>query len=349
MFGFFVRPKEPTIHFKEIIVCSFYCAPSSRKKSQLIQHITINHSSLKLRYRDTFFMIGGDRNDLDIKRILDISLTLHSLNTKPTHGKKNIDVIVTGMVHLFEESVIILNVTTDIPDGQPGGGKRSDHPIVYSQPHVSMLKHPEKEVIIKKTRRLDDEKIRKVGQWIQPETWEAVFNANSASGMAEKLPELVFRKLDEICPVEEIKLTKISDKVVSKALQDLARQRLREYNKHGNSQRFKEIKRKQKEIIKVEAIKQLDKQLDKAKGKGMSWMKEAKWISARPWEDDCATFTLPEHLDENLTPEQSAERIARYLSKISQEYKPIEEDTLSPQLQSRLDNEVCHHPAVREE
>ena len=232
-----VRPKEPTIHFKGIIVCSFYCAPNSRKKSQLIQHITINHSSLKVRYKDTFFMIGGDRNDLDIKRLLDISPTLHSLNTKPTHGKKNIDVIVTDMVHLFEESVIIPNVPTDIPDGQPGGGKRSDHPIVYSRPRTSMLKHPDKEVIIKKTRRLDDEKSRKVRQWIQQETWEEVFNANSDSGMAEKLPEVVFRKLDEICPVEEIKLTKFSEKVIAKALQELARQKLREYNKHGNSQR----------------------------------------------------------------------------------------------------------------
>ena len=72
-------------------------------------------------------------------------------------------------------------------------------------------------------------------------------------------------------------------------------------------------------------------------------------MSARPGEDDSATFTLPEHLDENLTPEQSAERIASYFSKISQEYKPIEEDTLSTELQLKLDNEVCHHPAVREE
>ena len=54
--------------------------------------------------------------------------------------------------------------------------------------------------------------------------------------------------------------------------------------------------------MKVEAIKQLDKQLDKAKGKGMNWMKEAKRISTRPGDDASASFTLPEHLDENLTP-----------------------------------------------
>ena len=133
--------------------------------------------------------------------------------------------------------------------------------------------------------------------------------------MAEKLHKVVFRKLDEICPVETIKLTKFSEKVTSKALQELARQRLREYNKHGNSQRFKELKRKQKERMKIEAIKQMDKQLNKAKGKGMNWMKEAKRISTRPGDDDSVSFTLPEHLDKNLNPSQSAERIFSYFFK----------------------------------
>ena len=90
-----------------------------------------------------------------------------------------------------------------------------------------MLRQPDKEVIVKKTRRVDNEKLRKVAQWIQQESWEEVFNANSVSGMAEKLPEVVFRKINEICPVEEVKLTKFTGKLASKALQDLARIKLR--------------------------------------------------------------------------------------------------------------------------
>ena len=70
-------------------------------------------------------MVAGDKNDLDIKRLLDISPTLHTFNTKPTHGTNNIDIIITDMAHLYGESVIIPNVPTDIPDGQPGGGKQS--------------------------------------------------------------------------------------------------------------------------------------------------------------------------------------------------------------------------------
>ena len=147
---------------------------------------------------------------------------------------------------LFEESVILPNVHTDIPDGQPGGGKPSDHPIVFSRPRTNMIQQPKKEVIVKKLRRIDNEKIRKIGQCIQQETWEEVFDSNSASRMALKLPEVIFRQLDLVCPVEEIKISKYDGKITSKALQNMARQKLREYTKHGNSERYKDLKKKKR-------------------------------------------------------------------------------------------------------
>ena len=344
-----VRPKDPTSQFKGILVCSFYSVPYSTKKNQLIQHITINYAALKVKYKDTFFIAGGDKNGLDIRKLTDISPSFHTVNTKPTHGDKNIDVIITDMAHLYGESVIIPNVKTDIPDGQPWSGKTSDHPIVYSRPRSNMIKQPEKEVIIKSIRRFNEDKKRMVGHWIQQETWEEVFNAGSSSRMAVKFQEVVFRNLDTICPVEEVRLSKYEDKITSKALQTISRQKQREYNKHGNSIRFKELKKKQKERIKAEAVKQLNKQIKKAGGKGMQWIQEAKRISARPGEDTSPSFTLPGHLDDNLTQEQSAERIVAYFSKISQEYKPVEEDVLAADLQHRLDHEACYHPEIREE
>ena len=76
-------------------------------------------------------------------------------NTKPTHGNKNIDILVSDIVHLFCESVIVPNVLTDIPDGQPGGGKRYDHPIVYCDPMLERQSKSSIELVEKKTRRLD--------------------------------------------------------------------------------------------------------------------------------------------------------------------------------------------------
>ena len=84
-------------------------------------------------------MFGGDKNDLQIKNILEIAPSLHMHNTKPTYGRKNIDILVSDMVHLYRESTVIPNVPTDIPDGHPGGGKQSDHSIVYSEPRLEMI------------------------------------------------------------------------------------------------------------------------------------------------------------------------------------------------------------------
>ena len=52
--------------------------------------------------------------------------------------------------------------------------------------------------------------------------------------------------------------------------------------------------------------------------------KALKKMGARP--GDCGeegSFTLTQHIDENLTPQQSAERFADYFSAISQEYLPL--------------------------
>ena len=59
----------------------------------------------------------------------------------------------------------------------------------------------------------------KIGQWVQRETWEVVFNGGSSSGMVDQFSNLVQYKLDKICPVTEVKLTRLDGKLVSAALQ----------------------------------------------------------------------------------------------------------------------------------
>ena len=42
-----LKLKQPTSQIKYIIVCSFYLPPRSRKKSALVNHISLNYSILK--------------------------------------------------------------------------------------------------------------------------------------------------------------------------------------------------------------------------------------------------------------------------------------------------------------
>ena len=96
-----VRPKNQIAHFKGIIVCSFYSVPYSKRKSQLIEHITINYETLKAGNRDWFFLMEGDKKkkkNLQVQHLLNISPNFHQHNNKPTHNLNNIDVIVSDMV-----------------------------------------------------------------------------------------------------------------------------------------------------------------------------------------------------------------------------------------------------------
>ena len=93
-----------------------------------------------------------------------------------------------------------------------------------------------KEVVVKKTRRFNDLSKKEIARWIQSESWEDLHNSIKP---AETFVKMVFQKLDQICPEEEIKITKFDGKVKSLALQKLGRQKLREFTKHGNSNRLR--------------------------------------------------------------------------------------------------------------
>ena len=69
--------------------------------------------------------------------------------------------------------------------------------------------------------------------------------------MAETMMKVVSRKLDEICPEEEVRVSQMEGKINSLALQKLFCQKQREYLKHGCSEKFKELKKNTKERVKL--------------------------------------------------------------------------------------------------
>ena len=72
--------------------------------------------------------------------------------------------------------------------------------------------------------------------------------------------------------------------------------------------------------------KALEKVFENSKGKGTKWIREASRLSSRPGEDASTTFTLPSHVKENLTSDESAEAFVSYFSRTSKGYTPIDED-----------------------
>ena len=339
-----VKPKKPTKEFKSIIVCAFYSPPRSKTKSKLVEHIGVNFFKQKALHPNSFFVCGGDKNDLNIQLLLDISPTLHQIVTKPTYKNSVLEVIVTDLGHLYHEPIIRPPVDPDDHnDGVP-----SDHRIALAFPNTNPSKPAKRDTIFKYVRPFDIEHKIKFAAWIQHEDWGILSEANSATEMVDKFLTLTHNKLDEICPQKSTKITKFDHEITSAAIKQLSRKKNREYSKNRNSTKYKKLKKDLKLRIKIEGEKLLEKQFTKLSEKGNSWLRFAKKISARPGDEISDSFVLPNHLDRNLTAEQSAEEICSYFSAISQEYSPLDVNSLPGRVQIKLRNEDCCHPEVHD-
>ena len=112
---------------------------------------------------------------------------------------------------------------------------------------------------------------------------------------------------------------------------------MREYNKHGQSSKYFELREKFDVLFRSERAKYLAKiQREVAECKRGSIYPILKKLSLRPGDTPHGSFQLPIHA--GLSPSQIAEVISTYFSSISQEYMPLKIASLPPNLQKSLKN-----------
>ena len=339
-----VKPKNPSHQVKSIVVCSFYSPPNSKKKSQLVEHIGVNFYKQKSLHPDSFFVCGGDKNDLNARLLLNISPTLHQIVTRPTYRNSILDIIVTDLGHLYHEPIIRPPVNPD----DPKHGVPSDHSIALALPIMDHTKPPKRDITYKQVRPLNLEQKKMLADWIQYEDWSILDSCSNSSEMVECFSNLTLKKLDEICPLKSVKITKFDQEITSTCIKELSRKKNREYLKNRNSSKYKRLKKELKSKIKSEGAKLIQKQIDLLGEKGNNWFRFAKKITTRPGEDTTDSFTLPSHVEANLTADQSAAEICRFFSSISQEFKPLDLESLPTRVSDILNEPCCPHPDIIE-
>ena len=122
LWAFFKSKDTVTTQFSKILICSFYCPPSVRKKKQkqLIEHINGTLQMIQSQYPNIGIICGGDRNSLDISEILLCNQELKQINTQPTRKGKVLDILLTNLYKYYNDPVTLLPVQCDNPDyGRP--------------------------------------------------------------------------------------------------------------------------------------------------------------------------------------------------------------------------------------
>ena len=125
-----VKPNQVTGKINKIIVCCFYCPPRSKKKTALIEHMTLTVQSLLSVYPKAGILISGDRNDLRIDRLLSVDKSLKQLVKNPTRGPNILTVLCSDLEVYYEEPIVVPPIGVDVP----GRGVPSDHQGVVMNP-----------------------------------------------------------------------------------------------------------------------------------------------------------------------------------------------------------------------
>ena len=335
-----VKPRNPTGNIKSLIVCAFYLPPRSKKKSALVEHISLTYFSLKPQYPDSAFVCGGDKNDLNTQLLLNIDPSFHQIVTKPTYKQTILDILVTDIGQYYHVPTIRPPV---LPDN-PTTASPSDHMIVFSQANTSSFQPVQRVTSTVTVRPLPADAIQGLAQWIQHESWTFVYDGRDVSDMVDRFNFITNLNLDHYCPTKVLKISNLDGKISSAKVKQTCRQKKREYAKNGNSAKYKELKKLVKIHLKDAAIDFLSKQVKLTTSANKNWLKHVKRIAARPGDLTSNTFTLPQHVEDGLSALESSNKICEFFSSISQEYSPLCVARLPERVRAKLINDQCQHP-----
>ena len=90
--------------------------------------------------------------------------------------------------------------------------------------------------------------------------------------MVERFNFLIELNLDTHCPTKTVKTTNLDGKISSMAVKQASRRKNREYAKHGNSAKYKELKKEVKAKLSDATTRFFNKQAEHATAKNSSWL-----------------------------------------------------------------------------
>ena len=335
-----LRPKNDA-KFRNIVVCCFYIPPGSRLKSKLVDHLIEILHWLTSKYQNCGILMGADRNSLDLSPLLNCGLRLKQLVDRPTHNGSILDVLITNLSSFYVTPAIVPPIQPDNPEK----AKPSDHSVAVSWPFTQMHNPPPKNWIHRNYRPITESKLREFGAWITQKNWDELSSELTATEESYLFECILKDNLNRICPMKHVKISSHDKPWLNFELKKLHRQKSREYVKRGKSEKYFSLSKEFKEKYRNAASTYLYNNVELLKEcNPRQAYATLRRLGSVPGEDNLSTqISLPEHVEENLTAQQSVERIADHFANISNQYPPLKIENLSDRVQTKL--RVCRQKA----
>ena len=230
---------------KKIAIGSYYIAPKSKFKPEVIGHIIDTIHLLRAKYdNDVRFLVGGDFNRTDISDILDSYGALRQIISVPTRKSAILEIILTDLQMLFHPPTTLPPLQVD----SDKKGKDGDHEIVVLAPLSNIQYKTERKKKIITTRPLPESQIAKFEKALISLPWDEVFHGMSVDEKVESFHTFLRTNLDKYFPEKTSKMSNLDREWMSPQLKQLYRAMQREFFRHRKSEKHKKLKSKFKKL-----------------------------------------------------------------------------------------------------
>ena len=323
-----LTPKNVTNNSKiqKIACCAVYSKPSSKKKSLLLDHISDAYNVLKTKYgKGLHYVIAGDTNDLKLDSILSLDSNFAQIVQKWTRmdPPSILDPIIMTLSDYYQEPMCLEPLDSD-PDKN---GVKSDHRIVLCRAINTINNKAIRQTREVKVRPFPQSGIERMREWFIDQSWDQVYQVESAHQKAETFQKILVDKLNEIFPEKLRKINNDDQPWITFKLKKLDRRRKRTYHKQRKSEKWKNLDR----IFKKEA-KLAKSEFYRNKVAELKQKKPSQWYSCLKniTSHDQHKNELPQVAEiRHLSDQEQAELIANQFARIQNEYQPLKNDDIS--------------------
>ena len=306
---------------KKIAVCSFYSKPNSRKKAVLIDHIYNTFHLLSAKFGEgLFWIIGGDKNDLNIQQILNLNPRMKQCVMSPTrlNPPQILDICVMDMSQFYQSPVIEAPLQVD----QDKTGVDSDHFIVTITPIGSLS---DKKSFQKKRIQFrplnNDQGYFEMGNILKNFNWEKILNIESPDEQMKTFQSEMFGVFDQCFPLKTKVFLNDSEPYYNDKLVLLKRKKNREYNRHRRSVKYISLHKLYKEeLTKSKRIFYRKKIHALRTSNPRQWHKNLKRLIT----NDVAEEKIEVENIKNLSDTEQVELIAEKFAEVANLYEPLD-------------------------
>ena len=209
------------------------------------------------------------------------------------------------------------------PDKQ---GSKSDHRIVVARPIEILNNKSCREIRKVKVRPIPESGIQRMKEWFIEQTWDHVYQAESAHVKAALLQQTLLDVLEDIFPEITRKISSDDQPWVTHKLKVLDRKRKRIYHKQRRSEKWKHLDKIFKKEMKIAKSKFYSEAIEDLKlKKPGQWYSCLKRITSSDPKLDQVNIDELSHFSDQI----QSEIIADKFSAIPNQYDELQKDDIS--------------------